>query len=96
MTSLEMRTLPDFSAPEVQTAPAVVDNGDTGTVPGELESVMKSFACGDVVPGCRAQWVCDTEDDVLAQVAQHARVEHGLAEVSDELVAAVRSNIVTV
>jgi predicted small metal-binding protein len=57
---------------------------------------MKTFACGDVVPGCQASWVCDTDDDVLMNVARHAVAEHGLIEVSDELVSAVRGHIVTV
>lgn len=56
---------------------------------------MKRFACGDVVPGCEASWVCSTEDDILSQVAAHAAADHGLVEISPELVAAVRSNIVT-
>ncbi|HET8879559.1 MAG TPA: DUF1059 domain-containing protein, partial [Arthrobacter sp.] len=33
---------------------------------------MKSFACGDVVPGCEARWVCSTEDEILVQVGAHA------------------------
>lgn len=57
---------------------------------------MKKFACGDVVPGCEATWVCSEEDDILSKVATHASVDHGLVEVSPELVAAVRANIVTV
>ena len=57
---------------------------------------MKRFACGDVVPGCTASWVCSTEDEILAQVASHATSDHGLAEVSADLVAAVRANIVSV
>ncbi|WP_298255287.1 DUF1059 domain-containing protein [uncultured Arthrobacter sp.] len=60
------------------------------------EHAMKSFACGDVVPGCNARWVCSTEDEILAQVAPHATSAHGLTEISPELVSAVRSNIVTV
>jgi predicted small metal-binding protein len=56
---------------------------------------MKLFACGDVVPGCDARWVCTTEDEVLAQVAQHAAEVHGLTEVPAELVDAVRASIVT-
>jgi predicted small metal-binding protein len=57
---------------------------------------MKTFACGDVVPGCEASWVCDTDDDILVSVAAHAAADHGLVEVSDDLVAAVRGRIVTV
>jgi predicted small metal-binding protein len=54
---------------------------------------MKSFACGDVVPGCDARFVCDTEDEILAAVAAHARLDHGLASVPAELVTAVRAAI---
>jgi predicted small metal-binding protein len=57
---------------------------------------MKKFACGDVVPGCEASWVCSTEDDILSQVAAHAANDHGLVEISAELVSAVRANIISV
>lgn len=57
---------------------------------------MKSFACGDVVPGCQAAWLCSTEDEVLAKVAAHAHHDHGLTEIPQELVDAVRSKIVSV
>lgn len=57
---------------------------------------MKRFACGDVVPGCDASWVCSSEDEILAQVAGHARVAHGIPEVGPDLVAAVRAHIVSV
>ncbi|MFI5425532.1 DUF1059 domain-containing protein [Aeromicrobium sp. UC242_57] len=57
---------------------------------------MKKFSCGDVVPGCEASWVCSTDDDILSNVAAHAAADHGLLEVSAELVAAVRANITTV
>lgn len=53
---------------------------------------MKQFRCGDVVPGCTSAFT-GTEDEILAGVAQHAREDHGLAEVSPELVAAVRGAI---
>jgi predicted small metal-binding protein len=57
---------------------------------------MKAFSCGDVVPGCDAHWVCSTDDDVLAAVAQHAAEVHGFTSVSADLVAAVRGAITTV
>jgi predicted small metal-binding protein len=57
---------------------------------------MKSFSCGAVVPGCTATFRGDTEGEILAQVAHHARHDHGLTEISDELVAAVRANVHTV
>jgi predicted small metal-binding protein len=57
---------------------------------------VKSFACGDVVPGCEARWVCSTDDEILVHVASHAASAHGLAEVPAELVLAVRQAIVPV
>ncbi|MEV4639900.1 DUF1059 domain-containing protein [Actinoplanes sp. NPDC049548] len=54
---------------------------------------MKTFACGDVVPGCDARFVCDTEDEILAAVARHAAEDHGLTTVPPELVEAVRAAV---
>lgn len=56
---------------------------------------MKQFACGDVVPGCEAQFVCSTDDEILTQVAQHAARAHGLTTVSESVIAAVRASIVS-
>ncbi|MEV7647228.1 DUF1059 domain-containing protein [Arthrobacter sp. NPDC089319] len=57
---------------------------------------MKAFACGDVVPGCEARWVCSSEDEILVIVASHAREVHGLDRVTDDLEQAVRGSIVAV
>lgn len=54
---------------------------------------MKQFACGDVVPGCDARWVCSSEEEILARVAAHACQDHGLTTIPDELVSAVRERI---
>ena len=50
---------------------------------------MKSFACGDVVPGCGAVFLGADDGAILSQVGVHAGRDHGLTEVDDELVAAV-------
>ncbi|WP_105033175.1 DUF1059 domain-containing protein [Arthrobacter ruber] len=55
---------------------------------------MKAFACGDVVPGCDARWVCSTDDEILAAVGAHAASAHGLTDITPELVGAVRGSIV--
>jgi predicted small metal-binding protein len=54
---------------------------------------MKTFACGAVVPGCTASFSADTEDEVLAQVARHARDDHGMPQVPDELLQLVLANL---
>lgn len=55
---------------------------------------MKQFACGQVVPGCTAVFRGPTDNDILGQVAAHAHQDHGLVEIPDALVDAVRANIV--
>ncbi|HEX4493730.1 MAG TPA: DUF1059 domain-containing protein [Acidimicrobiia bacterium] len=57
---------------------------------------MKQFACGDVVPGCDAKFVCSSDEEILARVAEHAATAHGISEVPAELVDQVRSHILAV
>lgn len=57
---------------------------------------MKSFACGDVVPNCSARFRAEDEADLLRQVAQHARDDHGLTDLPESLVSAVRARIIDV
>ena len=54
---------------------------------------MKEFACGDLIPGCDARFCLPTNENILEQVAQHARHDHGLVSIPDELVANVLSHI---
>jgi predicted small metal-binding protein len=54
---------------------------------------MKQFACGTVVPGCDKTFEGADEDVVLAQVAEHARRDHGMDEVPAVVVEQVRANI---
>ncbi len=57
---------------------------------------MKQFACGDVVPGCDGVVTGESEDEVLAAAARHAEEAHGMSEVPDEVVAAIRGGITDV
>lgn len=54
---------------------------------------MKQFSCGAVVPGCTATFTAETDDEILGQVATHAKEDHGMTEVPDDVVAAVKANI---
>ena len=58
-------------------------------------ATRKTFACGDVIPFCRARFTAADGEAILAQVADHARCEHGLRQVPAELVHAVRDRIRT-
>jgi predicted small metal-binding protein len=55
---------------------------------------MKEFSCGVVVPGCTATFQGESEDELLERVAAHARDEHGMPEVPDEVVDTIRAAIV--
>lgn len=57
---------------------------------------MKEFSCGAVVPGCQATFTAETEDELFEQIATHAKEDHGIDEVSPELAAQVRENVVEV
>jgi len=54
---------------------------------------MKQFACGDVVPGCSAVMRGETEAEVMAAVAAHAKKDHGMQDVPPALAAKVQSMI---
>tara|TARA_B100001750_G_scaffold237603_1_gene242941 strand:- start:2052 stop:2225 length:174 start_codon:yes stop_codon:yes gene_type:complete len=54
---------------------------------------VKSFSCGAVVPQCQARFEADTEEEILQQVAAHAREAHGIDEPSPELIQQVREHI---
>jgi predicted small metal-binding protein len=54
---------------------------------------MKEFRCGVLVPGCYESFEGESEDDILRQVAVHAREGHGMDEVPPEVIAEVRANI---
>jgi predicted small metal-binding protein len=56
---------------------------------------MKTFACGDVIPGCSARFTAADENGIVAQVAGHAAADHGVTDITPELAAALRARITT-
>ena len=62
-------------------------------VPDRRSDQVKTFTCGAVVAGCTASFAAETEEEILEQVAQHARDEHGMSEVPDEVVRQVLANL---
>lgn len=57
---------------------------------------MMQLACGSVVPDCAALFRAETEDEILAQVAVHAREDHGMEEVTAQVVERLRASITDV
>lgn len=54
---------------------------------------MKQFSCGDVVPGCNASFEAADESSLFGQITVHARVAHGLTDISPALLSQVRSKV---
>jgi predicted small metal-binding protein len=54
---------------------------------------MKHLRCADLFPGCDVEVHLPTEDDVLTAAAAHAAAVHGVTELDDATVAAVRGAI---
>jgi len=55
--------------------------------------MAKKLACGDLMPGCDFVAEGETEEEVLTKAAQHAQSAHGIEEITDDLVAKVKSAI---
>jgi predicted small metal-binding protein len=54
-----------------------------------------TLACGDAVPGCSARFEEDSRDLILQKVAAHAREDHGVVDVTPEMLEAMGANIRT-
>lgn len=54
---------------------------------------MKEFRCGELVPGCSATFEGESDEEILQQVATHARDEHGMHEVPPEVIDKVVASI---
>lgn len=59
----------------------------------QQKSSMKRIACGDVVPGCTWTASAASEEELVRKVVAHAAHDHGVAEVTPELAAKVKSAI---
>ena len=53
-----------------------------------------TLSCGDAVPGCSARFEEDSRERVLELVSAHARDDHGVADVTPEMLEAMSANIV--
>jgi predicted small metal-binding protein len=55
--------------------------------------MTKVLKCGDLNPGCGFEARGRDENEVLQKAAQHAKTEHGLATIPQEMMSKVRSAI---
>jgi predicted small metal-binding protein len=54
---------------------------------------VKEFHCSDVVPNCDFKAQGRSDEEILGQVEDHARDEHGMDPVPEEVVTQVRERI---
>ncbi|CUU55729.1 Predicted small metal-binding protein [Parafrankia irregularis] len=55
--------------------------------------VMKEFYCGAIIHDCETRLVAPSEDEIIASVDTHARVDHGMTDVPLQLTELVRRGI---
>ena len=55
--------------------------------------MAKVLRCNDVGFECEGVIHAETEEEVLKQAAEHAKSEHNLEEISDEVVEKIRAAI---
>jgi predicted small metal-binding protein len=53
----------------------------------------KVLRCGELFPGCAVEARGETEEEILKQAAEHARRDHGIAQIDAATLAKVKSAI---
>ena len=51
--------------------------------------MAKIFYCNDLVPGCKFEARGNSEEEVLAEIADHIAVTHNAVNISDEVLARI-------
>ena len=62
-------------------------------MPAQEDDKGKYIACAEIVPDCPFTASALSEEELLKLVAAHAAHDHGITEVSPELIAKVKSAI---
>jgi predicted small metal-binding protein len=55
--------------------------------------MSKVMRCGDIVPGCEYVARGQNEREVIQKAAEHAKTEHGMASIPDDILNKVKSAI---
>lgn len=53
----------------------------------------KKISCADMVPGCAFTAEADSEQELLQKVAAHAGPDHGIKDVTPEILAKLKAAI---
>ena len=55
--------------------------------------MAKVLRCNDLMPGCPFEAKGDSEDEVLAKAAEHAKTAHGISEIPAGMLPQVKAAI---
>ena len=55
--------------------------------------MAKVLYCNDLVPGCKFEARGDSEEEILAEVADHIATAHNMVNISDQILAMIRAAI---
>ena len=55
--------------------------------------MAKMLHCNDVIPGCSYVVHAATEEEIMRQAAEHARIEHNIRRITPEITAMMRAAI---
>jgi predicted small metal-binding protein len=55
--------------------------------------MAKVLRCDDLFPGCTVEARAESEDEILRQAAEHARRDHGLANIDPGTLAKVKAAV---
>lgn len=55
--------------------------------------MAKVLKCGDLFPGCAAEARGETDEQIFEQAAEHARRDHGVAQIDAATAAKVKAAI---
>lgn len=55
--------------------------------------MAKKFACGDVVSGCGWSATASDDNELFQKISEHAKNDHNMTTIPDEIIQKVRSKI---
>ena len=55
--------------------------------------MAKKFACADVVDGCAWSTTAKDENELFKKISEHAKNDHQMSQIPDEIIKKVRSKI---
>ncbi len=64
-----------------------------GEATGEAGAMSKILRCGELFPGCSVEARGETEEEILARAAEHARRDHGVVEIDAATLEKVKAAI---